>query len=143
MQKITNAGIKPIEFARSGFVAVAPNGVSLESAIEPEFWTHVARGIKRYDRIELRAEDDTWWADLLVVKAERLALHVRVVATLDLSGAEQGITEDGVPKGYQVSWGGPTHKFRVTRKSDSAILAHGMSKEDAIRWAIEDAKAAA
>lgn len=140
MQQINAAGLKSAEYARSTHVAVAPLGASLEDALKPEFWSHVAAKARRWDRIELRAEDDTWWADLLVYRAERLALHVRVISRLNLVGATKGTKEPELPKGYDVQWGGPVHKFRVIRTADSEILAHGMTKEDAIAWAIEDAK---
>lgn len=143
MQQMNAAGLKPAEYARNMHIAVAPSGASLEDALKPEFWSHVAAKTRRWDRIELRAEDDTWWADLLVTKAERLALHVSVIAKLDLSGASKGVVIEGLPKEYDVQWGGPAHKFRVIRKADNEILAHGMSKEEAIQWAIDDAKARA
>lgn len=44
---------------------------------------------------------------------------------------------DGVPDGYQVKFGGPTHKFRVLKDGVTEPLASGMNKADAIAWAVD------
>lgn len=50
---------------------------------------------------------------------------------------------DGVPDGYKVVYGGPTHKHRVIKDGVTDPLASGMSKKDAVAWAHEHAKKSA
>lgn len=140
MQQITQGRLKLAEFARNVHVAVAPHGVTLDDAIIPSFWSHVAAGMKAWDRVELRAEDDSWFADLIVVKATRFEIFVKVLSTFDAAPAAPSAEKtDDVPAGYEVNYGGPIHKHRVIRSADSECLAHGMSKADAIKWAKDHA----
>lgn len=46
---------------------------------------------------------------------------------------------DGVPDGYVVNYGGPTHKWRVIKEGVTDPLATGMNKKDAIAWAHDHA----
>ncbi|KAA3527050.1 hypothetical protein GOZ96_04735 [Agrobacterium vitis] len=137
MQQITQGRLKLAEYARSIHVAVAPHGVTLTDAMVPSFWAHVAAGIKAWDKIELRAEDDTWFAELMVVKANRLEVFVKVLSSFETTQAPAASSKkiDDVPPGYEVNYGGPIHKHRVIRTADSECLAHGLSKDDAIKWA--------
>lgn len=50
---------------------------------------------------------------------------------------------DGVPDGYKVAYGGPTHKHRVLKDGVTEPIASGMTKKDAIAWAVEHAKKSA
>jgi hypothetical protein len=50
---------------------------------------------------------------------------------------------DGVPDGYKVTYGGPTHKWRVIKDGVTDPLASGMSKKDAIAWAGDHASKSA
>lgn len=143
MQQITKGRMKLAEHARKTYVAVAHHGVTLAQAMEPSYWNHVAQYVDAWDRIELRAEDDTWFAELVVTKATRTEVFVKVLNSFELSPAVAGKKVEGVPPGYEVNYGGPIHKHRVIRSSDSELLAHGLSKEDAIAWAKEHASAAA
>jgi len=50
---------------------------------------------------------------------------------------------DGVPDGYTVNYGGPTHKWRVIKEGVTDPLATGMNKKDAIAWANDHAQKSA
>lgn len=50
---------------------------------------------------------------------------------------------DGVPDGYTVNYGGPTHKWRVIKEGVTDPLATGMNKKDAITWANDHAQKSA
>lgn len=47
--------------------------------------------------------------------------------------------EDGVPEGYEVTFGGPHYKWRVIKEGVSEPLATGMTKKEAIEWASQHA----
>lgn len=50
---------------------------------------------------------------------------------------------DGIPDGYTVNYGGPTHKWRVLKEGVTDPLATGMNKKDAIAWANDHASKSA
>ncbi|WP_420961055.1 hypothetical protein [Brucella sp. IR073] len=143
MKQITSANVKLAEYARQIHVVVAPHGVTLEDALKPDFWAHVAYQIKARDKIELWAEDETWYAELIVYKAGRLAIYCECIFIVTFSKEakkpSKAKNEDGeeVVPGYYVGWGGPVHKWRVVRKSDGEVMSHGHNKDDAIEWARE------
>lgn len=150
-QQITSGRMKLAEFARNTHVAVAPQGATLSDALEPVFWAHVANGIRPWDRIELRAEDDSWYADLIVFKTTRLEVFARVLNAIDRNGdslsnhhaalSAPSPEREKLPAGYIVDYGGPVHKYRVIRGADSEVLTYGLSEDEAIEWAIEHAGA--
>lgn len=138
MAQITAGRVKQAEFARNVWVAVAPHGETLESALNPAWWAGVASQFKMWDRIELRAEDGSWFAELVVVAASRLAVDARVIGHTEFDAQPTVVAPsdpDALPSGYDVNFGGPVHKYRVVRKADGEVMAHGMSKKDATAWA--------
>lgn len=144
MTPITNGATKLAEFARDMHVCVTPHDTPFEDALKPEFWVHVAFKFKAWDRIELRANDDSWWAELVVRKASRSGLVVAVISHLSFDEQVSRETQEPtVPPGYVVNFGGPVHKYRVLRAADNTLLAHGLSKREAEEWARNDAKAMA
>lgn len=50
---------------------------------------------------------------------------------------------DGVPDGYTVNFGGPTHKYRVLKDGLTDPLATGMTKKEATAWAWDHARKSA
>ena len=151
VQQITQGRMKLAEFSRNTHVAVAHQGVSLEDALRPVYWAHVAANIRPFDKIELRAEDNSWFADLIVFKATKLEVFARVLTAIDANGdslsthhatlvapVADALT---VPAGYMVDYGGPIHNYRVIRSADSAVLVYGLSEAEAVAWAIDHAGA--
>ena len=152
MTQLTPARIRVAEYARNVHVVVVPVDVTLDDALAPAFWAHVANLVKPWDKIEVRPEDDAWFAEMVVFKATRHDLTVRVLHAVDDSGLPLHVTygeevgakpnEEALPRGYDVTFGGPIHKWRVLRTSDGEVLTHGLSKKDAIQWAHDNAAAA-
>lgn len=137
MALITSGRVKLAEFARNTWVAVAPHGETIENAKSSEWWANVASQFKLWDRIELRAEDGSWFAELVVLAASRLALDARVISytEFDAPAVADARDAESLPSILDVNYGGPVHKYRVIRKADSEVLAHGLSKKAAIAWA--------
>lgn len=139
MTQLVAGRISLAEYKRNVYVAVVPQGVTLEQALVPEFWAHVAQNIKTWDRIELRAEDKSWYADCVVINASRLSVSVRPLVVLKLDAGEVG---DGsrLPAskgGYHVDYGGPIDLYRVIRNADSTVMTQGLSQTAAHQWIAE------
>lgn len=123
------------EDKRHDWVVDLPMNVSLEQAMEPSYWAHVAELMDPMDHIELRAEDGSYVAYLIVSMCERN--YARVV--LDRKVAlqqEKEVPIDSIK--HRVEWKGPSMRWCVIRNSDNQVLRQEeRSKEDAARWLSE------
>lgn len=146
LQPILPAAVKNAEFARTTYSAVLAEGITLSDVQKSEFWTHLSPKLQQWDRIEVIAEDGSFFAELLVSRVDansqgtRTIRTPRVVLLQDVSltpKSDADDAEDGVPAGYSVAYGGPKYKWRVLQDGVTDPLADGMSKAAAIKWAQE------
>lgn len=133
MQYMTSGRMKLAEHARQTHLAVVPPDVTLDKALLPEFWTHVAHQVRPRDRIELWAEDRAWMADCVVVSSSRTGVVVKVLARLDLE-AMPAVSDRVARSGYHVDYGGGVDLWRVIRDADSMVMVTGLSQAEAQRW---------
>lgn len=103
-----------------------PPKVAISDLLRPEFWAHAANRMKVYDKIEVRAQDNAWYAELLVRSVGSQEASVWVVLYKDLNEQEAVEAADG----YKVEFGGG-HKWRVVRLSDKAVVHRGEPDESA------------
>lgn len=136
------------EFRRETWAIEIPPGVSLHSVIQPEYWVHCIRNLKPRARIECHAQDNKWWAELMVRKVDMLTktASMWVMRYIDLEATEAPAAtepvvevseveskEDEMP-GYSISLGGP-QRWRVVRLSDMEVIHKGeATKSDAEKW---------
>lgn len=126
------------EFARQDWVANAPEGATPEDIKNPAFWMLMSQQMKPYDRVEVRADDGTWLAEVLVLEAERTYARVSVLNVFELdSQADTQVQTD-----FEVFWRGPQHKWSVKRTSDNEVVKSGLStRSEGISWLAEYRKA--
>lgn len=99
--------------------------------LRPEAYSHVAKMLARGDKIEVLAEDSSWFAEYLVRTVE--GLNVRI-ALLRLEQFESGTVL--IYDEYTVEWNKQA-KGRVIRNSDKQVLIDGLpSKDAAEEWLI-------
>lgn len=140
-QALLPSRMKECEFERTLWVITAHENTRPEDLMEPDYWTHVAERLKPWDKIEARADDGSWYAELLVLDVSRRwatvhALRIDHLTTKDLS-LSKALSDD-----YAVEWKGPAHKFSVVRKSDGALLHEGeQTKAGAFQWLTNRIKA--
>jgi hypothetical protein len=135
--KLEGWHLKSAEYERNEWVVNAPEGAKVEHAKKPEFWRSVAAKLKPFDRIELRADDGTWIAELIVIYSERNWAKVDILNHYKLCDSD--MPESAVD--YDVQWKGPQKKWIVLRKSDNATLKEGIqTKDEAIMWMKEHDK---
>lgn len=132
MTQMTSGRMKLAEHARNVHIVSVPAGVAFDEVAVPSYWAHVAHQIKPKDRLELWAEDRSWFADAIVVKASRLEVHIRKVAYLDMDAAVETVAAR--KDGYHVDFGGPVDMYRVIRNGDARIMTLGLTKPEAEQW---------
>ena len=132
MTQMTSGRMKLAEHARNVHIVSVPVGVTFDEVAVASYWAHVAHQIKPKDRLELWAEDRSWFADAIVVKASRLEVHIRKVAYLDMDAAAEPVAAR--KDGYHVDFGGPVDMYRVIRNGDARIMTLGLTKPEAEQW---------
>lgn len=129
--QIDPSRVKLAEIERNEWVCTAEFGTTLEQVLSPGFWAHKARDLRPYDHIEVRVDDGTWIAQLLVKEAGRNWASVLLLQKFDLDTTDISQTRAAE---YKVWWGGPHLKYCVLRISDSARLQEQLTKEAAKAW---------
>lgn len=130
--------LKLAEYERAQFCVTIPPGVSLDSVLMPEFWGHVADRFvgKEYAKVECRAQDNKWYADLMVKRVDKQAVSMWVLGYSDLDAqASKPATADE----YVVSFA-PKQRWRVVRSSDGSVIHKDEATEaDARAWLVANA----
>lgn len=131
----------PAEFMKVNYCINPELGTMPQDLLKPSYWAHVAFKLKPLDTIEVRAEDGSYYAELLV--RDRGRAWAKVVFKPGYPLVFEDIVN--VPTmdldEYEIVWKGPQNKFRVMRKSDNHTMKEGFSdKEAARKWVLEHVK---
>lgn len=119
------------EHARLVHVLTVESSEHPEDFQTPEFYAHVARNMRPFDHIELRTDDGTYWAELLVVTADLNWAKVHLLREERLQTEEQ----HPINSDFAVEWKGPHRKWCVIRKTDkSAISENHLDRGAADAW---------
>lgn len=126
--------LKRDEFARTVYCVTAPVEATPEDYLEAETYAHVIGAglgkVRAGDRLEITAEDKTWWAEVLIldVAGQRVsAVMLRKHSFMPMIGKEHDA--------FDVEWAGPSAKWRVMRKSDRTVMADKLAtKSEAVAW---------
>lgn len=128
------------EFARTTYTMELPKGHTLEDALKPEYWVHVAMQLKLGDHIEILAHDMSFYAEAIVIGLTSKAAKLHCYLQSDVTANTEDMVEDD---DFDVKFRGRA-KWSVVRKSDNAVIKeHLDSKEDAYRELSDHKKALA
>lgn len=133
--KLTMNNMQEADFTRNIFAITPEQGTTLQDMLKPEYWAHVATKLRPNSRIEVVAEDSTWFAELFVVSVGRTWAQVSLLRFVEL-------TESVVPAipsaKFVIKWRGAKHKHCVMRVADNAVLHDGFATAaDANKWMVE------
>lgn len=127
------------EHRRNIFDVVPEHGTPFEELLKDGYWAHVSVKMKPGDHIEVRAEDGSYYAELMVQDAGKLYAKVAKLVYVELDAVD--VKEGGLMvEGFQVAWKGPQLKWCVLRGKDR--LKDGMDKASAVQWMNSHVKAA-
>lgn len=108
----------------------------MEAILDRGYWAHVAQYLKPWDRIEVRAEDGSYYAELIVMASGKLFADVQLLAKYDLVQVIPGAM-DTTPEGYYVKWRGTLQKWCVLRDGTTDSGAPVKAK-DVMREGFDD-----
>lgn len=127
--RVFDGDLMEAEYARPVYVLTAKPGDTPEDYALPASYAHVGGKLRPKTRIEVTAEDNTWYAVILVLAVEpKISLWLLDKHSF-VSEVEQADGE------YLAKWAGGTAKWRVLRKSDNTVMVEKLElKTDALDW---------
>ena len=138
---LTADRLKGAEFERVIHTAAPAVGHTMEHMLTPAYWAHVAPKLKPWDRVEVRAEDGTFYAELLVLACDRTWARMHVLRWDDLSTQDVSLTEASqASASYEVKFT-PNLRWHVIRKLDRQVMhKEAQTRADAELWLREHLK---
>ena len=142
--------IHEAEFKRSRYCVDVPSSAGPEDAVQPTFYANIAAKLKAWDQIELRAEDGTWYMEVMVLDSSRNWARVYPVlgpcrfTTADVSLTQAAaITADAKPaaiaqtaEDFELAHRAGK-KWSVIRKADREVISEGHATKDAASAALD------
>jgi hypothetical protein len=113
--------------------SVAPaSNTPFEDLLRPEFWANITR-LTAGDIIEVRPEDQSYYAELYVMKKDRNSATVAVIrAPVRLEAAFKPLPGE---KSFKIEFAGTHAKWRVIRLADLAVMRDKFASEaEARAW---------
>jgi len=127
MTQLATDRIQIAQHMRNVWYVTPEHGTPIEALLEPQFWAHVSAKMKPRDRIEVDAEDGSYFVELRVEDAGRLFAKVVVLRRVDLQPTEQAEQ----PADYKIMWAGPHAKWRIVRAKDKGLVKDGLETRTA------------
>ena len=114
-----------------GHWSCVPVGTTIEQLLEPSYWANVARNFRPRQSLTVHWDDGSQLAWLYVIDCGRNWLQLGVVMHKEIVAAKRDTSRDD----YDVAFNGPVDLFRITRRSDRAVIKAGFATEaDAVRF---------
>lgn len=130
--------MKHAEHTRNDWTIDAEVGTTIEDVMEPGYFAHMAELMQPFDHVNVRMDDGTWAAYLIVTGTGRNWARVHLDRKIDLI-IDQSAPLETVR--HKVDWKGPHSKFAVIRVSDGAKVKEGCTtRAEAEAWLTEHEK---
>lgn len=118
------------EFERQDWIANVEIGTTVEQLQDPAYWSLVAAKMKPFDAIEVRAEDGSWVAHLIVVEPGKNYAHVKLDRVVQLRNfGIEAERQKKVSVRHKVMHKGAHMKWCIVRIADSAVIKQGLDDE--------------
>lgn len=127
--RLLQGQLQNTETARAHYVGKPDPTVGRADMLRPAFWSHVARVLRRGDRIDILAADASWFLELVVRACDGVEAEVGELRYVTFNAIAARSLDD-----YDIALKGAA-KWRVTRKSDNVVVKEGFeSKAAAEAW---------
>lgn len=128
--------LRGADFERLIYVANPGEGVVLDDLLRPECWASVANMLRTWSHIEVRAEDGSYYAELLVTGVDRAWARVEVLNFKELTTKDVALTQSTRESKYEIKHT-PGLQWHIIRRSDRHIVKDNMQlrsqADDALR----------
>lgn len=113
--------VQMAEHGRNIWLITAESSENPQDFLEPEFYAHVAKDFRPYDHVEIRTDDGLYWAEFLVLSADRTWAKVHLLREAKLHAVEQQPANTD----FLISYKGNHRKWCVIRASDKSAVREG------------------
>ena len=123
---------KNSEYERNIWVITPEVGTTPEDLLDSAYWAHVAIQMRPYDKVEVRADDGSYYGEMLVLLTGRTWAKV---TPLFFKQLEEATTDSAEDEEMYIKFCGPKAKWRVVRTKDKMTLSEGhVTKDLANTW---------
>lgn len=130
------------EQMRNIYRLIVPNEAQLKDVLEPGFYVHLAKKLRPGDRIEIKPDDGSYFAEVEVQDVGGGYAKVALLREVKLETVTRSAAS--ILPGHSTEWGGEHIKWRVIRESDRRVLKDQLpTQTDALNWLSNHAKAQA
>ena len=136
MSSINEARFRAAEFWRNLFAVNPEYGTTIEDMLKEGYWAHVAAKLRPWDKIEVRAEDGSFYAELMVRDAGRNWAKVVLLSLVKFEAVPD--QELVIDQNFKVKWMGPHRKWAAIRMKDNMVLKDGMLDKPSVLKYIEN-----
>lgn len=115
---------KPAEIARNYWVVTVEQGTTQDDLKRPEFWALVGKNFRPTDKIEVHCDDGTFFAEYLVITADRAWAKVHELRFERLGIQDVALTQShaaDIRSRFSVKYNGPHLRFCVERKDGEKV----------------------
>jgi len=134
IQELNPTRMKECEFERTVYTATAHEETLPEDLLVPSYWTHCAETFKPFDKVEVRADDGSWYVELLVLETSRRWARMFLLAKHNLTTADVSLTQAKLQE-FAVEYKGPHKLHCIIRLSDNEMIHEGeRTKAGAHEW---------
>lgn len=113
------------EFVGKRYVCKVPADLAFEQVLEPSFWGHVGQMLRPWDRIEVRPEDLSYVAEVIVIESGPLFAKVALVFKTTLEAKTEDVNT------LTIEFVGGKHRVR---RGPDVMKGDFATKKDAQRW---------
>lgn len=132
--KLTHTRFKESGYVRTVWCATVPQDVTRKDLLKPEFWSHIAGQARPGDLIDVRVDDESFFAQYYVKSCSRTYVQVFELNWFDLSDAKTEKLQESMEE-FEYKYRGPYAKHSILRKSDGAVMIEKLdTKEAAVKW---------
>ncbi len=128
-KKLRDERIGLAEYKRSEWFVTAEAGTTIEEVLCRDYWSHVSRSMRPYDRITVAIDTGEWMLDLHVHSAGQNWANVTLLHHYkDLRpAAVDALSEQG--SSLETKWRGPHSKCAVIRKANGEVIKDKFDNE--------------
>lgn len=143
MRQLLPSDLLTAEYARTVHVINVPQGTTIENMLEPDYWAHVAQGMRIGDRIEAHAQNWTWCADFVVTQIDT---EKKVWAKVKLLNRYQLVKDDAIlpevdaagkyleDKEFEIKFRDKLGWSVIRRKDQIIVFENGKGRDNAVHW---------
>ena len=103
----------------------APAGTRREDLSDWVFWSAIALKLRSYDIVQVRSTDGRWWAEVLVVEAEKGYRPVVRVLRFEELPDRSSRAYDAIPPELELVFDPAANTYDVIRRRDGVKIIRG------------------